>query len=89
MATAGGKPAPGPAARGVGEPLKAPGEKALSPLPHHRPLDAHRASHVRLGVPRGQQEENLAPSYQPGGDGGGMLPVLQGVTFFGGQDHTS
>jgi hypothetical protein len=89
IATSGGKTALGPAARGVGEPRQALGEEALGPLSHHRPLDAHRARHVRLGVPCGQEEENRPPSRQPGGDSGGTLPVLQGGTCFGGQENAS
>ena len=89
IATSGGKTALGPAARGVGEPCQALGENALGPLAHHRPLDAQRARHGRLGVPCGQEEDNLPPACQPGGDGGGTLPVLQGVTFLGGQENAS
>jgi hypothetical protein len=70
MATSGGKPALGAAARGVGEPVQTLGEKALGPLTHHRPLDAHGARYVRLGVARGQEEDNLPPACQAGGNGG-------------------
>src|SRR5262245_51326358 len=87
IAPSGGKTTLGPAARGVGEPCQALGEKALGPLAHHRPLDAQRARHGSLGVPFGQEEENLPPSCQPGGNRGGTLPVLQGVTFLGGQEN--
>ena len=88
MATSGGKNALGSPARGLGKALKALRQKALGPLTNDRPLDPDQVGHLRLGVPRGQQEDNSPPSRQPRGNRGRTLPVLQGVVFRGGQDNT-
>ena len=74
IATSGGKTALGPAARRVCQPRKTLGEKACGPRADHRPLDAHGAPHFRLRMPPSQQEDNLPPSGQPGGDGAGAEP---------------
>lgn len=65
-----GENCPWPRGQGRRRALADAEREALGPLPHHRPWDPHRARHVRLGVARGQEEENLPPARQPGGEGG-------------------
>jgi hypothetical protein len=86
IATSGGKPALGAAARGVGEAIQALGEKPPGPLADDGPLDANRLGHGGVGLASRQQQEDLPPTGQSGGDGGRPLPAFQGLALFRGKD---
>ena len=62
----GGKTALGSAARGIKEPIQAPGQKPPSPLADDSALQGDRACRQRVGVPVAQQEGNASPAYQAG-----------------------
>jgi hypothetical protein len=87
MATSGGKPALGTAARGVGQPLQTLRQESFGPLAHDPALEADQLSHLGLGVPISQQQDNLPPACQAGGHGGRPLPALQGLALCGGQEN--
>jgi hypothetical protein len=72
----GGETAHGPAARGVSQPLQMFCQELSGPHSYDPTLDADQLGHLGLGVPVGQQEDNLPPACQAGGNGGRPLPAL-------------
>ena len=87
MATSGGKPTLGPAARSVGQPVQTLHQESFGPLAHDPALEADQLSHLGLGVPVSQEQDNLPPAGQAGDNGGRPLPALQGLAFCGGQGN--
>jgi hypothetical protein len=64
IATSGGTPPFGPAARGVSEAIHTLGEKAFGPLADHGAWHAHGLRHSGLGRPCRPEQENLPPPGQ-------------------------
>jgi hypothetical protein len=87
MATSGGNPALGAAARGVGEPVQALGEKPLGPVADHGPLHADRVRRRGLRGPCGQQKDTLPPAGHSCRHGGRTWPPFQRLPLFGSQDN--